>query len=135
MNEIVVALARWALGSYLIWNAANHYKNLEALTGYVTYKGMSYARELVIVAGVMLGVTGLSVLGLLVPGWVGAITAVLFFVPVSIKMHDYWSIHVPIPSPNNAEEAAETTRYRQMEQIQFTKNLAILAGLLVVLLA
>ena len=135
MNEIVVFLARWALGSYLLWNAVNHYKSLEALTGYASYKGLRYARELVIVSGVLLAVTGLSVYGLLVPGWVGAITAALFFVPVSVKMHDYWNIHVPTPTPNNVAERSELAQARQMDQVQFTKNLAILAGLLLVLLA
>ena len=82
----------------------------------------------------MLAVTGLGVDGLLVPGWLGAITAALFFVPVSVKMHDYWNIHVPIPTPNNAEEITQLAQARQMDQIQFTKNVAIFSGLLVVLL-
>lgn len=133
MNETVVIIARWGLGAYLIWNAVNHFRNTPALAAYVAYKGMNYGRELVLVSGVLLGIVGFGVVDVLVPGWLGALAAVLFFVPVSVKIHDFWNVNFAVGA--TAAQQAEVMQSRQMEQIQFTKNLAILAGLLIALLA
>ncbi len=89
---------------------------------------------LVAFTGALLTVTGLAVFGLL-PGVVGAVAAALFFIPVTYRIHDFWNIHVPIPTPSNAEEIAANAMARRDETVNFTKNVAILAGLLIILLS
>ena len=127
MVEALIIWGRVVLGGYFLWSAYGHIRNFEAMVGYAAYKGVPYARFLVALTGVLLTATGLAVFGIL-PGLVGAIAAALFFIPVTYRMHDFWNIDV------SSGDAAMSS-LRQGETVNFTKNVAILAGLLIILLS
>lgn len=78
-------------------------------------KGLPYANVFVPLAGVIALLGGLSVL-LGYKGRSGAWLLVLFLVPVTIVMHNFWAV---------ADPAAA-----KMQQINFMKNVALLGGAL-----
>ena len=85
--------------------------------GYAAQAGVPMASLLVPLSGVIAGVGGLSVaLGYYTR--VGAGLVVLFLVPVTLSLHAFWS----------APDAQ-----RQMQVIQFTKNLALIGAALMVM--
>ncbi len=121
MLNVIVFLASAVLGGYLLFMGAGHLiTKRAAMTQYAAYKGVPYASILVPFTGVLLVVAGLGVWGI-VAGWFAAAAALLFFVPVSFKMHPFWNV--------------EDEMDKQSEFVNFTKNVAILSGLLIVLLA
>ncbi len=133
MLDALVFAGKFVLGGYFIFNALGHliFKR-QAMVGYAAYKGVPYAGWLILFTGLLLGTTGLAVWGL-IPGVVGAVAAIVFFVPVSYKMHDFWTISA---APNaTTAQVMQIEQSKGIEQAQFMKNVAILAGLLIVLLA
>ncbi len=122
MVDLIVFAARAVLGSYLLFMATGHLlMKREMLTDYARYKGVPSPDLAVVFSGLVLSVTGLSVWGILIPGPIGAVAALLFFIPVTVMIHDFWSV--------------EDGPTRMAEMTNFTKNVAILAALLIVLLA
>ncbi|MBI5834315.1 MAG: DoxX family protein [Armatimonadetes bacterium] len=79
--------------------------------------GVPLASVLVPFSGVLAGVGGLSVaLGYYAK--VGAALLVMFLVPVTLMMHAYW---------------AAPDAQRQMQSIQFVKNMALVGGALMIM--
>jgi len=111
-------LGRLLMGGYFIMNGYNHLKNVAGLTGYAKAKGVPYAREGVLVSGVMLILGGLGILL-----WVYVDLAVLllsvFLIVTTFKMHQYWKVADPMQ--------------RMGEHVNFYKNLALLGGVLMLL--
>ncbi len=121
MFDILEVFARAFLGGWLIFMGGNHLvAKRDMLVGYATYKGVPYARLLIPFTGLLLFLAGLSVWSI-VPGPIGALAAIVFFVPVTIMIHDFWTV--------------EDEQLKQGEITNFFKNAAILSGLLIVLLA
>ena len=85
----------------------NHFKNLGMMGGYAKSKGVPAARLVVPGTGVILILGGLSVI-------LGLLLLVLFLVPTSVLMHDYWTVEDP--------------HARAAEQVNFMKNLALMYG-------
>jgi putative oxidoreductase len=84
---------------------------------YAAHQGVPAAGVLVPVAGVLALLGGLSILF----GYharIGALLLMLFLIPVSFMMHNFWSI---------ADPAAA-----QMQQVQFMKNMGLLGGALLI---
>ncbi len=81
-------------------------------------RGVPAPRAAILGSGVLLALGGLSVLLGVRPTW-GVVCLVLFLVPVTFSMHNYWADKDP--------------QARQSNQIQFQKNLAILGGALMLL--
>lgn len=116
---IIVTISTFVLAGFFLFNAFNHVSRLEMMGGYAGMKGVPLPRLAVLGAGVILAVIGAALIFDL--SELGAVAALLFFVPVSVKMHDFWTVEDP------QAKAGEMT--------QFMKNLAILAGLLIVFLS
>ena len=79
--------------------------------------GVPFAPIVVPIAGVIALAGGLSVLF----GWqarVGAWLLVLFLVPVTLFMHNFWAVHDPLQ--------------HQLQRVEFLKNLSLLGGALLV---
>jgi hypothetical protein len=116
--DVIELIAKVVLGGFLLFNAANHFLlKRDVLVGYAAYKSVPYARAAILGTGALLVVIALAVFGIFQP-IAGIIAAALFFIPVSVKMHDFW---------NAATEEAG------MELVQFSKNMAILAGVILAL--
>ena len=114
---IVHLIGRILYGGFFIYNGLNHLLNLNMLTGYAQSKGVPAPRLAVIVSGLMILLGGLSILLGFHFRW-GALLIILFLIPVTFKMHNFW---------------AETGDMRMIDMINFTKNLALLGAALFIM--
>jgi len=105
------------VGGYYIYNGLHHFLSFTMLAGYAKSKGVPLPGISVAVAGVLLFVAGLSLLLGFYPE-VGVAALVLFFIPVSLLMHNFWSV--------GPDEKA-------IQMINFTKNMALLGSALMFL--
>jgi putative oxidoreductase len=85
--------------------------------GYARQAGVPLAGLLVPLSGVLAGVGGLSIL-LGYRAKIGAWFIVLFLVPVTVTMHNFWAVTDPMMA--------------QMQQAMFMKNLSMLGGALLI---
>jgi uncharacterized membrane protein YphA (DoxX/SURF4 family) len=88
------------------------------LSRYAALHGVPAPELAVLLAGVLLAVAGISILLGLYPDF-GVAALVLFFVPVTLTMHAFW--HDVDPG------------MRQVDLINFTKNIALLGSSLMLL--
>jgi putative oxidoreductase len=116
--DVVFLIGRVILGAYYLFNASNHFLRLEMMTGYAASKGVPAPRVFVVVTGILLLVGGLTVLLGVYPV-VGVAALVLFFIPVTFWMHDFWAEQDPMA--------------KTMQMVNFTKNLALLGAALMLL--
>jgi putative oxidoreductase len=107
------------VGLYFLMNAYSHIVKGSHMTGYAASKGVPSPGRAIFLSGLLLLVGGLSILLGVWTFW-GIIALIVFLVPVTFKMHDFW---------NQTDPAA-----RMNEKISFTKNMA-LVGLLLMLLS
>lgn len=116
--ETIFLIGRIILGGYFLYNAYNHFTELDALTGYAQSKKVPHAKVGVIVTGLMLLFGGAAVLtGIFMV--TGAWALIIFLVATSIMMHAYWKIADPMNKMN--------------ERINFQKNMALVGALLVII--
>lgn len=115
--DILHLVGRLVFGGFFVYNGLNHFTSLDAMKGYAASKGAPAPGLAVPASGLMIIVGGLSVaLGL----WpqVGLSLVILFLIPVAFMMHDFWAV---------PEEQ------KQAEMVNFTKNLALAAAALMML--
>jgi uncharacterized membrane protein YphA (DoxX/SURF4 family) len=116
--DVVFLIGRVILGAYYLFNASNHFFRLGMMSGYAASKGVPAAKMLTFAAGVLLLVGGLSILLGVYP-LVGVAALVLFFIPVTFWMHNFWAEQDPMA--------------KTMQMVNFTKNLALLGAALMLL--
>lgn len=97
-----------------MYNAYNHLKNISGLSAYAASKNVPQPRLAVIVSGIMMALGGLAIL-LNLYIVLGMWLLVLVLIPITFMMHSFWKDADPQMKMNN--------------QVQFTKNLAILGAL------
>jgi len=88
------------------------------MTGYAQSRGVPAARTAVLGGGVLLLLGGLSVLLGVWPD-LGALLLAVFLIPTALLMHGFWKETDP--------------QAKQMEQIQFSKDLALAGASLMLL--
>ncbi len=108
--EILLLIGRIVFGGYFIMAGYNHFANLEAMSGYAKSKNVPASGPAVAGTGVMLMVGGLSVILGVLPV-IGLLLLILFLVPTSLMMHNFWAIEDPMQ--------------RMGEQVNFLKNLGL----------
>jgi uncharacterized membrane protein YphA (DoxX/SURF4 family) len=111
-------LGRAIFGGFFVYNGINHLKNSEAMAQYAGAKGVPAARQAVQATGAMMLGGGLSIMAGLKPRQ-GLAAIVAFLVPVSLQMHRFWEERDP--------------QAKQMEMIQFMKNMALVGASLALL--
>ncbi len=117
MREAFLA-GRIGLGLYYLLSAFLAFANLNTMAAYAGAQGVPAPVLAVIVAHVLLGLGGVSLVTGYRPTW-GVAALALFFVPVTLSMHAFWK---------------ETDPMAQMAQFaHFGKNLALLASALMFL--
>jgi putative oxidoreductase len=116
----VLMLIGWILFAALFLSAAfAHFTQTTMMAGYAQSRGVPAARAAVLGGGVLLLLGGVSVLFGVWPD-LGALLLFVFLVPTALLMHRFW---------------AETdSQAKQMEQVQFSKDIA-LAGAALMLFA
>jgi len=116
--EIAFLIGRIIVGVYWLFNAFNHFANGKMMVPYAKSKGVPMAEIAVPGTGLLLLVGGLSILTGLYPT-LGALALVLFLLPVTFIMHNFWAIQDP--------------QMKMIEMVNFNKNMALLGFSLMIL--
>jgi uncharacterized membrane protein YphA (DoxX/SURF4 family) len=111
-------LGRMIFGGFFAYSGINHLQNSAAMAQYAGAKGVPAPQQAVQATGVMLLAGGLSIIAGLKPRQ-GLALITAFLVPVSLQMHRFWEEQDP--------------QQRQMEMIQFMKNMALVGASLALL--
>jgi len=112
MKETFLA-GRIVLGAYLLFSGAHHFANLAQMSTAAAHHGVPMPMLSVAAAGVLLLIGGVSFLLGIFPK-VGIAAMVLFLVPVTLLMHQYWR---------------EEGMTRMNDFINFTKNFGLLGAI------
>jgi uncharacterized membrane protein YphA (DoxX/SURF4 family) len=117
--KILVLIAQIYLGAYFLYNAYNHFANRATVAGFAQMRGVPAPQLLwVIITGFMhLGAGVILLLGYKVV--VGAWLAIIFLVLAAFLVHHFWT---------------DQGMDRVGQQVNFNKNLALAAALLLVTL-
>ena len=114
----LVMFGRVIFGAYFLYSGINHFRHQKNLAGYAKFKKVPMPELAVLVSGVMLVVGGAGlVLGIdYVYNQASALILVLFMVPTTFMMHNFWE-----------EKDAQA---KMNDQIAFMKNVALIGALL-----
>ena len=118
MKALFIA-GRVLFGGFFAFSGLNHFLQLGFMAGYAQMKGVPAPALAVALTGVLLLAGGLSILFAAWPR-VGIALLVVFLLPTSVIMHDFWSVADPMQ--------------QTVEMTSFMKNMA-LAGAALMLLA
>lgn len=116
--ENIYFIGRIILGVYFLYNAYNHFANVDSLAGYAASKKVPMPRVAILATGVMLFIGGAAILtgmSMVIGLWI----LVAFLIATSFVMHPYWKITDPT--------------MKMGERIAFQKNMAIMGALLMII--
>lgn len=116
--DVIFLIGRIIVGVYYIISAANHFMQLEMMSGYASSKNVPASKLAVIVSGLLLLIGGLSILTGFQPV-IGVIALAIFFLPVTFMMHNFWAV--------------EDEQMKMNEMINFMKNMGLLGSALMFL--
>lgn len=114
----VYTLGRIIFGAYFLYSGFNHFKNEKGLTGYAKSKGVPSPRLAVLFTGLMMILGGLGFVFNLYLNE-SALLLLVFLVPTTFIMHAFWKVG--------------DANHKMNEMIGFTKNLALIGALLMML--
>jgi putative oxidoreductase len=109
----IIFSAFWLMGSF------NHFKNLNYMSEYAKARGAPSPKLAVAGTGVILLLGGLSMLLGVYPV-IGIVLLIIFLLGVSFQMHTFWKV--------------DDAQMKQIDMINFTKNMALIGALLMFLL-
>jgi len=115
--KIAFLIGRIIVGLFYLYNGVNHFIKFSDMTEYAKYKGVPLAGVGVAVSGILLVVAALTLLLGKFPE-IGVAAIVLFFIPVTFMMHNFWAV---------AQEQ------QMMEIVNFSKNIALMGSALMFL--
>lgn len=115
--DVVFLVGRILFAALFLGASYGHLAQTQAMAGYAESRGVPMARLAVQGSGVLLVLGALSVL-LGVWGDLGALLLVVFLVSTAVMMHGFWAETDPMT--------------KQMELVQFQKDLALAGASLVV---
>jgi uncharacterized membrane protein YphA (DoxX/SURF4 family) len=118
MRNYAFLAGRIILGMYYLMNAFNHFTMLGMMSQWVASKGVPLPKLAVLGTGLLLLLAGLSILLGIYPR-IGVLLLVIFFLPVTFMMHNFWSETDPM--------------MRMNQMVQFMKNLALMGSALIFL--
>lgn len=116
--DILFLIGRIIVGLFYIMSAANHFMQVDMMSGFAESKGVPSGRLAVLGSGLLLLIGGLSIITGFQPV-IGIIAVVLFLIPVSLMMHNFWAIE------DEQESMAQMTN--------FLKNMGLLGSTLMFL--
>lgn len=116
--EILFIVGRVLFGGFFVLMAFNHFTKSGALAGYAASKGVPLPMLAVFGTGILLFIGGVGMLAGIYVEY-AAVALVLFLVPVSLKIHNFWAIQDPMQ--------------KMIEKINFQKNIALAGAALMIL--
>jgi uncharacterized membrane protein YphA (DoxX/SURF4 family) len=118
MKRLGFFVGKLIVGFFYLYNGVNHFANLKDVAGYAASKGVPLPEVAVAGSGLLLLVGGILFLsGIYTDIAVAAL--VLFFVPVTFMMHDFWAVGNDM---------------KMVELVNFSKNLALMGSALLFLM-
>jgi len=117
--DMVFLIGRIILAVYLLYGGFNHFKRLGMMSDYSKMKEVPVPSVAVALTGLMLILGGLSILLGAYPV-VGIVLLVVFLIPVSFMMHNFWKVQDP--------------QMKMGEKANFLKNMALLRAILMFLM-
>jgi putative oxidoreductase len=118
LENTVLLVARVLIAVIFLWAGGRKVLNWSGTEEYMKAKQTKWISILLPIA-VSLQILGALSLILGVYARIGALLLILFIIPATIQMHDFWNL---------------TGKERIMEKAHFLKDLAIVGGLLLVML-
>jgi uncharacterized membrane protein YphA (DoxX/SURF4 family) len=118
VKNILFLIGRIILGLYYISSGLNHFTQLKQMAQWTASKGVPLPELSVIVAGVLLLIGGITILTGFLP-YLGVLSLVVFFLPVTFIMHNFW--------------AEQDAQMRMMQMIHFLKNMGLMSSALMFL--
>ena len=118
-STLLFLLGRILYGGFFVLGGLNHFRSLGMMSGFTASKGVPAAKPLVVLSGLLILIGGLSV----IVGWhvrIGLACIVLFLVPVTFLMHNFWIETEMMPRINQV--------------VNFQKNIALLGAALMMLM-
>jgi putative oxidoreductase len=112
-------IGRILFGGFWLRSSFLHFKNLNYLSEYAKAKGTPSPKLAVAGTGVILLLGGLSMLFGICP-IIGIILLIVFLLGVSFQIHNFWKV--------------DDAQMKQMDVINFTKNIALVGALLMLTL-
>lgn len=115
--DILFLIGRLVFGGFFVYSGVSHFRQLEGMTQYASYKGVPAPKLAVMVSGAMMAIGGLSVVagfGTLIGAWL----LILFLVPTAFMMHNFWTESDPASRGN--------------QKAHFLKNIALAGAALVI---
>lgn len=118
MFELLFLLGRILYGGFFVLNALNHFTKTGMMAQYAGSKKIPSPKYAVWLSGLFILFGGLGILLGVYVQW-AVLLLVVFLVVVSLTMHNFWTVQDPMQ--------------KQMEQVQFLKNMALLGAALMAL--
>jgi len=115
--EILFLIGRILVGGYYIFNGFNHFSKKDMMAGYAKSKGVPIPDITIPLTGLLLLLGGLSLLLGIYP-YIGVALIVIFLVPVTFMMHNFWAV----PKEQN-----------MADMVHFLKNIALIGSTLMFL--
>lgn len=115
-ETVPLMLGRLIFGGYFLYNGINHFLNRQNMSGYAQAKGVPAPDVAVEASGALMILGGLSLLTGYKPK-IGAALIGTFLAGVTPSIHTFWKENDP--------------QRRQMEMINFMKNVALLGGAMI----
>jgi putative oxidoreductase len=113
--KFILLLGRIFFSLIFLMTVMHHFS--KDTIGYVASKGIPAASFLVPLSGVIATLGALSIILGFKARW-GAWLIVIFLIPVTFMMHDYWNVTDPM--------------MKQMQMAMFMKNISMLGGALII---
>jgi putative oxidoreductase len=116
--DIAFLAGRIIVGGYYLYNAFNHYTHVTMMAQHAGSKGVPLPKLAILASGTLLLLGGASILLGCRPE-IGVAAIILFLIPVTLTMHNFWAEKEPMQKMN--------------QQIHFMKNVALFGSTLMFL--
>ena len=113
--DYIFLIARILFGGYFAIAGYNHLRHSAAMAGYAASKKVPSPKAMVTISGLMVLFGGLGIVLGIAPT-LSVLLIVLFLIPVTFIMHNYWSQTDP--------------QAKMTDRMSFMKNLALIGGAL-----
>lgn len=117
--DYLFLLGRILYGGFFLMSGIGHFKNLEGMSQYAKSKNVPMPKLAVALSGLLIILGGLWVI-LGAYAKIGLYEIIIFLVPVTLMMHQYWKEKDPMQ--------------QMTQQIMFMKNMALLGAALMMLM-
>lgn len=93
-TRVALLIGRFIAGLFYLYAGIDNLLNLSSKVGYAAYKGVPVPWVAVTIASLLLVIGGMSIITGYKP-IIGVVAIVLFLVPVTVMMHNFWTVADP----------------------------------------